>query len=142
MQEIIETKSKPVIKECQLSMTNACVKSALPVEHGLIVSGTTRFSMALDTNCSGTTSIRYVAPEFCEEMPGIFTFNPDSDVIELKEVPIEDAKKKIYDYLKSKPGARTSNIILDLGFDPDIVVEALAQLKSEDKVEGRPVADK
>lgn len=142
MQETLRVKTRPVDRQYQLSMTDMQIETFTPIDDGLLVSGTTRFSMALDSDSSGSTFIHYVVPEFRKEMSGIFTIEPDADVIELKEVPIEDAKKAIYSYLKSKPGARTSDIILDLGFDPNIVVEALSQLKSEDKVEGRAIDGK
>ncbi len=56
--------------------------------------------------------------------------------IELHKIPKEEAKKKIFEYIKGHPGCLTGDIILNLGLDPDLVLEVLGELEREERVEG------
>ena len=57
--------------------------------------------------------------------------------VELREIPIDEAKKLILDYIDRNPGCYTDDIIFDLQLDPILVVKALKELEEEGKVEGR-----
>lgn len=110
---------------------------------GIIVSGTTKFDMNI--NASGGTGgmitrTNYTIPDFTKTLTGIVTFDDSTPVVELKTVPIEDAKQIIHRYLKEHPGSRTSDLIIELALEPDIVIEALSQLRNEGKVEGKDVS--
>ena len=55
-------------------------------------------------------------------------------VVELKKIPVGEAKHKILKYLKKHPGSWTSDIAVGLGIDVDVVIEALEELRREGKV--------
>lgn len=58
--------------------------------------------------------------------------NPEPlDVIELRELPIDEAKTLILTYLKDYPGSWTGDIAEALGIDYIITNEALYALKQE-----------
>ena len=61
------------------------------------------------------------------------------NVIELKTVPRKEAKRLVTEYLKSHPGAWTSDIWYNLELEPDLVNSILSELRNEGKVEARPV---
>ena len=56
------------------------------------------------------------------------------DEITLKRVPFEEAKRLVFNYIKEHPGCYTGDIILNLGLDPDLVLEVLEALRREGKV--------
>jgi len=56
-------------------------------------------------------------------------------LIELKTVPLTEAKSKVLEYVRKHPGCWTSDIAVDLGIDIDVVLRALEELKNERKVE-------
>jgi predicted transcriptional regulator len=56
-------------------------------------------------------------------------------VVELKKIPVAEAKHQILEYLKKHPGSWTSDIAVGLGIDVDVVIEALEELRREGKVE-------
>jgi predicted ArsR family transcriptional regulator len=60
-------------------------------------------------------------------------------MIELKTVPDEEAEKLITEYVKSHSGARTGDIIYDLGLDVDLVLRILAKLKKEEVLEDKAI---
>jgi predicted transcriptional regulator len=55
-------------------------------------------------------------------------------VVELKKIPVDEAKHKILEYLREHPGSWTSDIAVGLGIDVDVVIEALEELRREGKV--------
>jgi len=63
----------------------------------------------------------------------------DIPVIELREIPLKKVKEEIYRYIKEHPGCRTSDIIINLELDPDLVLKALSELRHEDRVEARDI---
>jgi len=62
------------------------------------------------------------------------THTEGSSEVELKVVPLEDAKKLVLRYVKEHPGCYTSDIILDLKLDPDLVLKALEELEKDGKI--------
>jgi Mn-dependent DtxR family transcriptional regulator len=58
------------------------------------------------------------------------------------EVSLEKIKKAVLDYVDSHQGVKTSDILFELDFNPELVVEALEALEEEDLLEGRPIATK
>lgn len=138
-----EINNKAVPKEYIFSMSNTQVEGWTSMEHGVLVSGRTDFTMNIDTETCGTTKgVCFIVPDFRKELSGTIKLDSEAEFVELKDMPVEEAKKVIHDFLKQKPGSRTSDIILSLGIDPDIVLEALSQLKCENKVEGRAIDGK
>jgi len=114
-------------------------------EQGVIVSGTTKFAMNIAANVGGagaTTTGNYLIPDFTQTLAGTLALDETTPVVELKKVPIEDAKHLIYKYLRNNPGSRTSDLIIELALEPDIVIEALSQLRCEGKVEGKDIGTK
>lgn len=59
--------------------------------------------------------------------------------IVLREIPEEEARKLILDYIEKHPGCLTSEIIENLALDPLLVGRILRQLEKEGKIEGRGV---
>lgn len=56
--------------------------------------------------------------------------------IELETVPKEEAKKMILEYVDKNPKCFTSDIILNLKLNPDLVLEILGELEHEGKIKG------
>lgn len=138
-----ETKNKAIPKEFVFSISDTQIVGWTSVEAGILISGKTNFTMNIDTDTSGASrGTCYIVPDFQKELKGTFKLDADTEFIELKDVPIDEAKKTIHAFLIENPGSRTSDIILKLGIDPDIVLDALSQLRCEDKVEGRAVGGK
>jgi DNA-binding MarR family transcriptional regulator len=50
---------------------------------------------------------------------------------------LEEVKKEIMAYLLTHEHARTSDIVFDLGIDPELVVEALNSLEAAGEIEGK-----
>jgi len=98
------------------------------------VSGANIISSTFDSNI-----ISYAVSSFSESASGIFIFSEEIPVVKLKKISLEEAKSRIYRYIKEHPGCRTSDIIMDLELDPDVVLKALSQLQREDRVEGREI---
>jgi hypothetical protein len=105
-------------------------------DHGIVVSGMTKFRMDVNTVNTSNPTI----PDFTKMLTGTLAFDENIPVIELKRIPIEDAKQAIHQYLKAHPGSRTSDLIIELALEPDIVIDALSQLRCEGKVEGKNVS--
>lgn len=59
--------------------------------------------------------------------------------IELVKIPDEEAAERISDYVKKNPGSRTSDIIFDLGLDPDLVLRVLRRLTQNGKIKGKEI---
>jgi hypothetical protein len=67
------------------------------------------------------------------------TVEEDEDMIELRVLPEKEAERLILDYVRSHPGAWTSDIWYDLALDPDLVHSVLKKLSSERKLEPRAI---
>ena len=98
------------------------------------ISGANALSSTIESNI-----ISYTVSTLSESSSGIYIFTEEPPTIELKTVSLEEAKDQIYRYIKKHPGCRTSDIIIDLSLDPDLVLKALSQLRREDRVEARDV---
>ena len=59
----------------------------------------------------------------------------EEGLVELKTIPLAEAKSKVLEYVKKHPGCWTSDIVVNLGIDVDLVLKALEELKNEHKVE-------
>ena len=132
-----------VSREYFLKLTEMNIQTIKSDAQGVYVSGTTSFQMSSPTAANyavGTTKTNYVIPDFSQTIAGTFKVSDDTPIIELRKVPIEEAKDLIYAFIKKHPGSRTSDLIIELELDPDIVLEVLAQLKKEQKVEGKDIA--
>ena len=133
---------KTIPKECLFKMSNTEIATLSSSEQGIVVSGTTKFSMNINTTeSSGITvsGVSYTLPDFTKTLTGTLTLDENTPVVELRKVPIEEAKRLIHQYLREHPGSRTSDLIIGLALEPDIVIEALSQLRDEGKVEGKDV---
>ncbi len=56
------------------------------------------------------------------------------EVIELREMPIAEVKPLIIDFVKQNPGCWTSDIVNGIEVEPEIVIQALNELKKEGKI--------
>jgi hypothetical protein len=144
-QSITRTVSdQTVSKKYLFKMSNTEIETWRSSEHGVIVSGRTAFSMNINASTArgSTTTPDYIIPDFTKTLTGIITLDENAPVVELRKVPLEEAKHIIHEYLKKHPGARTSDLIIELTLEPDLVIEALSQLRCEGKVEGKDVTHK
>jgi hypothetical protein len=128
-----------VSKEYFLKLTEMNIQTVESGEQGVSVSGTANFQMSSST-ATNYAKTSYVIPDFSQTVVGTLKVSEDTPVIELRKVPIEEAKRLIYAFIKEHPGSRTSDLIIELELDPDIVLEVLSQLKNEQKVEGKDIA--
>jgi len=134
-----------VSKEYILKLSEMNVHTINPNAQGVYISGKANFQMLSSTMTnysSGNATTNYVIPDFSQTIAGTFKVSEDTPIIELRKVPIEEAKRLIYAYIRDHPGSRTSDLIIELELDPDIVLEVLSQLKKEEKVEGKDVVRK
>ena len=132
-------------EEYAFTMSETEIKTWTSSEQGIVVSGTTKFDMNIDVRGGGgstMTRANYTIPDFTKTLKGTITYDESTPVVELKTVPIGEAKQTIHQYLKEHPGSRTSDLIIELALEPDIVIEALSQLRKEGKVEGKNVSHK
>jgi hypothetical protein len=58
---------------------------------------------------------------------------------ELITIPEDEAAKRISNFIREKPGSRTSDIICELGLNPDLVLSVLRKLKAEEKITGKNI---
>lgn len=56
--------------------------------------------------------------------------------INLKDIPINDAKNIIHEYLQKNPGATTSDVFINLEILPEIVISSLSELREEGRIRG------
>jgi hypothetical protein len=136
---------KTIPKEYLFKMSNTEIVAWSSSEQGIVVSGTTKFDMNIDASggSRGTiTGANYTIPDFTKTLIGTLTLDENTPIVELRKVPVEEAKRLIHQYLKEHPGSRTSDLIIELTLEPDIVIEALSQLRNEGKVEGKNVRHK
>ena len=57
-------------------------------------------------------------------------------------IPEEEAVERISAFVNSHPGARTSDIICELGLDPDLTLHVLRKLQQENKITGKQIERK
>ena len=60
-------------------------------------------------------------------------------VLKLRTVSDEVAKREILEYLRLRPGARTSQIIEALELDPPIVIRALNEMEEIGKLRSKEI---
>ena len=130
-----------VPREYMFKMSTVNVEKIIIEKQSVSITGNTNFQITAASCVNGITNVtpKYVIPDFTQTLVGILRLADDSSVIELRRIPIEEAKLSIHSYIKTHPGARTSDLIIELALDPDIVIEALSQLRAEQKVEGKDV---
>lgn len=123
-------------RKYSLVMTQADVQSVSVENEITTVKGNAGFTIQ-GNNFSGQNR---VIPDFREDIRGCFELNPDSKTTELEcEISLDEAKKLILAYISTHAHPRTSDIIIDLCLDPELVVEALNNLREENKIEGMNV---
>jgi hypothetical protein len=62
-----------------------------------------------------------------------------TDVTELVRIPLKDAQQKIISYVNSHIGCKTSDIIFDLGLDPDLVLQCLNELETSKRIRSKNI---
>jgi len=55
---------------------------------------------------------------------------------------LEEVTKMVFEFIEGHPGAKTSDLIIELAVDPKLIVEALEKLRTDDKIEGKNVQAK
>jgi hypothetical protein len=130
---------KALPKEYTFTMSCTQIDSIVSSGQGIFVSGSTDFSMFIGGNIIKSN---YTMPNFMQTLTGIMTFDDDTPIVELRKIPIEEARRIIHQYVKEHPGARTSDLIIELALEPDVVIQALSQLRREGKIERKDVGNK
>lgn len=60
-------------------------------------------------------------------------------IVTLEKIPMEEAIKRIEEYIDLHQGCLTSDIIYDLALDPDLVIQALKKLEKDKSVRGENI---
>ncbi len=60
----------------------------------------------------------------------------DEEVINLRVIPVSEAKPLVEEYVKNHPDCWTSDIAIGLGIDVGVVLKSLEELQNERKVRG------
>jgi hypothetical protein len=63
----------------------------------------------------------------------------EEEIQELKLIPEDEAKEKISAFIDDNPGARTSDIICELGLDPKLTITVLQKLQQEKKITAKKI---
>ncbi len=123
-------------KKYSLVMVGAKIQSVIAENAVITIAGHTDFLLQ-GNNVSGQNM---VIPNFKEPVQGSLKLTDECPTVELeREISLEEAKRLVFEYIKAHPGAKTSDLIIELCIDPDIILEALKLLGAEDKVEGKGV---
>jgi len=100
------------------------------------VDGTCDFILEGNITEQNTTKM----PNFNKPITGKLEVDEDIETIEIKgDIPIEEVKKQIMQYITEHGHAHTSDFVFDLGIDPELIVKALNILEEENLVEGKPI---
>jgi hypothetical protein len=142
LQKVKEEATKSYSLDCKnysLVLTGAQIQSITTENATITITGTADFRMRGDlTSCSN-----WVVPDLKQPVSGYLVVDDNTKLIELKgDIPIDEAKKLVFDYIEQHNGARTSDIIFDLCLDPEIVLKALNELGTESKVECKDAQSK
>jgi len=71
------------------------------------------------------------------EKPVVEAIEVEEEPQELRVIPEEEATEKIVAFVNGHPGAKTSDIICDLGIDPALTIKVLHKLQAEQKIIGK-----
>jgi len=71
-------------------------------------------------------------PDLAEPLSGIITLDDDTPVIELRNIPIDEARALILEYITEHCGAKTSDIIFGLALNVDLVLGILQELNEKE----------
>jgi len=80
--------------------------------------------------------------QFDERLAKIENIEQDEEPQELTIIPEDEATEKISAFITEHPGSRTSDIICDLGLNPNLVLRILRKLKEEKKITGKDIERK
>ena len=61
---------------------------------------------------------------------------PSNIDVQLQVIPQSEAKSRIKEYIDTHPGVTTSDIIVELGLAPDLVIDCLQVLQEENQIKG------
>lgn len=101
-------------------------------ENGYVIIKSSAETVEMIFNKTESQNIRI--PDLKEPIKGTLTLYPDTSVIELRDIPIDEAMDLIREYIQKNPGSLTSDILCDLGIDIEIGLKALGQLKQKELV--------
>lgn len=88
----------------------------------------------IELNFSKTEHKSITIPDLNEPIRGTITVDPDTSVIELREIPIDEARALILDYITEHHGATTNDLIFELALDVDIVLDILKELNKKEEI--------
>ena len=119
-------------------MTGTKVDAITSSDSGIIVLGTTNFEL----RGSLSSGQNWLIPNFKGPVNGCLSVG-EEQIIELEsDLTLEEASRKIFEFIEIHPGAKTSDLIIELSLDPKIVVEALEKLRTDNRIEGKNVEAK
>jgi len=109
------------------------VKVFVSHHSGFIIQG---LAEKIEMEFTTTKDSNIIIPDLKETIRGTLTVEEGTPVIELRDIPIDEAIIRISEYIREHDGCRTSDIIIDLALDPDLVIAVLHHLSSEKLLEG------
>jgi hypothetical protein len=121
-------------RKYNLSLENVTIRSSIENGDQISVRGTGDIEITTSKNDEGN----YTIPNFNDVVTGEYKI-PEDQTVKLKEIPLEEAKQLIKEYIDNNPGTRTSDIICNLGIDIDVGLKALKTLKEEGFIHSKDI---
>jgi len=123
----------PILREIPLKISR--IKNInISTENGNV---TIKSSADVEMHFASGTQSEYktiTIPDFTETIRGTLIVDEDTSVIELRDIPIDEARALILDYITEHHGAKTSDIIFDLALNVDLVLEILKELNVNEEI--------
>ncbi len=82
-----------------------------------------------------TESKNIIIPDLTEPIRGNLKVDRDTPVVELRKLPIDEARTLILDYITEHRGAQTNDLIFGLGLDIDLVLGILKEFYENNEIE-------
>jgi len=121
---VLKAEQKKRLKSYTLTLTNVNIEFTSDEGNQVIIQGPGEVELVAERDSYGN----YTIPNFSDSISGEYRVDSE-DTVELRDIPLEEAMGLILNYINENPGARTSDIICDLGIDVDIGLNALKNLK-------------
>jgi len=125
----IQTEQSTRSKTFDITIVNVDIQSSTDEGNQIIIQGPGEFEITAEKDSQGN----YTIPNFSDSVSGKLIVN-DKSTIELREIPPEDARELILEYISEHYGAKTSDIIFDLALNVDLVLRILKELNEKEDI--------
>ena len=126
----LQTEQKNRLKSYTLTLSEVNIESTSDRGNQVVIQGPGEVELIAERDSKGN----YTIPNFSDSISGEFIISSE-DIVELREMPLEEAMDLILQYINDNPGARTSDIICDLGIDIEIGLNAFKNLKKRQLID-------